>query len=216
MCSGGQSSIVLHVFWGTELVNHSRTSWGQCSSSIGCIGRARSRVMRHTRELLSGACYHVTARANRKEMIFEPAAMKELFLSVLRRAKAKYEFRLENFCIMGNHFHLIIRPGRGESLSAIMRWVLSVFAMAFNRIKGLTGHVWGCRFFSRIIASFRDLVQVFDYIDNNPVNACQVEDRREWRWGGLWHDRAGCRELTGPPADWTMAWFPEHGRLLLT
>ena len=97
--------------------------------------------MRKPRELEENARYHVTARANRKEMILETSEMKEMFLSVLRRAKRKYDFRLENFCIMGNHFHFVIQPGRGESLSAIMRWIMSVFAMAYNKIRGFTGHV---------------------------------------------------------------------------
>ncbi len=171
--------------------------------------------MRKPRELAEGARYHVTARANRKEMILETSAMKELFLSVVKRAKAKYGFRLENFCIMGNHFHLIIRPDRGESLSAIMRWIMSVFAMAFNRIKGFSGHVWGSRFFSRIIASLRELLWVFEYVDDNPVIASRVEDRREWRWGGLWHDRTGRRDLVEEPAEWLRTLVPEHGQLLL-
>ena len=137
-------------------------------------------VMRKPRELQESACYHVTARANRKEMILDTSAMKELFLSVVKRAKLKYDFRIENFCIMGDHFHFVIRPGKGESLSAIMRWIMSVFAMAYNKIRGFTGHVWGCRFFSRIISGLRELVQVFEYIDENPVRASQVADRRDW------------------------------------
>ena len=153
--------------------------------------------MRKPRQLEAGARYHVTARANRKEMILDTSAMKELFLSVIKRAKKKYDFRLENFCIMGNHFHFVIQPGRGESLSAIMRWILSVFAMAFNKIRGFTGHVWGSRFFSRIISGLRELMQVFEYIDENPVKASQVADRRDWRYGGLGHNREGCREFVG-------------------
>jgi putative transposase len=186
---------------------------------LGSIGRyihARIVGMRKPRQLEKGARYHVTARANRKEIILDTSATKELFLSVVKRAKGKYNFRLENFCIMGNHFHFVIQPLNDESLSAIMRWILSVFAMAYNKSRGLTGHVWGCRFFSRIIASLRELLQVFEYIDNNPVKASQVEDRRQWRWGGLWHDRTGCRDLIGAPAAWLMPLIPEHGQLLLT
>jgi len=149
-------------------------------------------------------------------MILDTIAMKELFLSVVKRAKAKYSFRLENFCIMGNHFHFIIQPSRGESLSAIMRWILSVFAMAYNRISGLTGHVWGCRFFSRILATLWELHQAFKYVDDNPVKASLVEDRRAWRWGGLSHNRRGCRDLVEAPADWLMPLMPEHGQLLLS
>jgi putative transposase len=171
--------------------------------------------MRKPRQLLEGARYHVTARANRKEMILDTGAMKELFLSVTKRAKAKYDFRLENFCIMGNHFHFIIQPGRGESLSAIMRWILSVFAMAYNRVWGLTGHVWGSRFFSRIIASLRELIQAFEYIDGNPAKTSQVADRRQWRWGGLWHSRTGCRDLIERTSPWIQQLMPPRDPLLL-
>jgi putative transposase len=165
---------------------------------------------------LDGARYHVTARANRKEMILDAVTMKELFLSVVKRAKNKYDFRIENFCIMGNHFHFIIQPVNGESLSAIMRWILSVFAMAFNKIQGYTGHVWGGRFFSRIIESVLVFLQTFEYIDNNPTRANQIDDRRQWRWGALWHHRTGCRELVDIPAFWVVAFFPEHEQLLLS
>jgi putative transposase len=166
--------------------------------------------MRRPRLLQDGALYHVTARANRKEMILDVDVMKELFLSVIKRAKAKYAFRLENFCIMGNHFHFVIKPLNGENLSAIMRWILSVFAMAFNKRMGFSGHVWGERFFSRIISSFNELMQVFEYIDTNPVRANQVEDRRVWHWGGLWHNRTGVREILEQPSEWLKIVFPEH------
>jgi REP element-mobilizing transposase RayT len=174
------------------------------------------RYMRLPRELQDGARYHVTARANRKEMILDTNAVKKLFLSVVKRAKGKYAFRLENFCIMGNHFHFVIQPLKGESLSAIMRWILSVFAMAYNKTMSLCGHVWGCRFSSRILSSLRELIQIFKYIDDNPVKATQIEDRREWRWGGLWHNRTGCREILEQPLGWVRLVFPEHGIFLLS
>jgi putative transposase len=171
--------------------------------------------MRRPRELRADARYHVTARANRKEMILDTNAMKELFLSVVKRAKEKYDFRLENLCVMGNHFHFIIKPVHGESLSAIMRWIMSVFAMTYNRINGISGHVWGCRFFSRIIENLRALMQINEYIDDNPVRASQIEDGRQWRWGGLWFHRTGNADIVEPPSRWVMLQFPEHGLLLL-
>jgi putative transposase len=172
--------------------------------------------MRHPRELKDGARYHVTSRANRKEMILDTCAMKELFLLVVKRAKIKYDFKLENFCIMGNHFHFVIQPGKGENLSAIMQWILSVFAMKFNKIMGYTGHVWGCRFFSRIIASLQELLQIFEYIDNNPVKAGQVKDGLRWRWGGLWHNRTGRCDIVEKAPVWLIPFFPEHEQILLT
>ena len=171
--------------------------------------------MRKPRELKEGARYHVTARANNKAMILGKAPMKELFIAVVRRAKTKYRFQIENFCIMGNHIHLIIRPGKGESLSAIMRWIMSVFAMTYNRICGTCGHVWGGRFFSRIIRCFHELVLAFGYIDGNPVRANQVENPMDWIYGGLWHARAGCREILDGVADWMRPIFPERAPFLL-
>jgi len=171
--------------------------------------------MRKPRELREGARYHVTARANRREMILDSGLSKELFLSVVKRAKRKFSFRIENFSIMGNHFHLVIAPGKGESLSAIMQWIMSVFAMAYNRIHGFTGHVWGERFFSRIIAGLRELIAIFEYIDENPVKANQVDNRRMWRHGGLWHTRTGNRDIVDKGPEWIGLVFPERGLFLL-
>jgi len=166
--------------------------------------------MRKPRELQEGARYHVTARANRKEMLLDSKRSKLLFLNVVKRAKAKYAFRIENFTIMGSHFHFVIVPGRGQSLSSIMQWILSVFAMAYNRIHAYTGHVWGERFFSRIIQGLHDLIAVFEYIDGNPVIAKQVADRRVWRYGGLWHCRSGCHDVVDKDPLWIKLIFPER------
>lgn len=166
--------------------------------------------MRKPRQLRDGARYHVTVRTNRRELILDSDSMKELFLGVMKRAKAKYRFQVENFCLMGNHVHLIIRPGKGESLSAIMRWILSVFAMTFNRVMHYTGHVWGDRFFSRIITDLRDYLRVFSYIDENPVLAHQTSSKAGWRYGGLWHDQHGYRVLVDEHEPWLFLQFPDH------
>lgn len=171
--------------------------------------------MRKPRELRDGARYHVTARANRKEMILDSRESKELFLSVVRRAKKKYAFRIENYCIMGNHFHLVIAPLKGESLSAIMRWIMSVFAMAYNRLHGYVGHVWCERFFSRIIATVRDFIAIFEYIDENPVRAKKVDDRRAWRYGGLWESSSGRRDLVEEDSQLVRLLFPDRQPLLV-
>ena len=143
-------------------------------------------------------------------MILESGAVKELFLVVLKKAKTKYNFSVENFCIMGNHFHLIIRPANGVSLSSVMRWIMSVFAMRFNRRMHLTGHVWGERFFSRVIRSLRDWLLAFEYIDDNPVNSGLCDSPTQWRFGGLWHHRRRIHTIVENPAMWTQLLLPIH------
>jgi putative transposase len=157
--------------------------------------------MRRSRILVDGARYHVTSRANRKEMILIPKHIKEMFLSVVKKAKNIYDFRIENFCLMGNHFHFIIQPKKGTSLSDIMRWMLSVFARRYNKKLKLTGHVWGERFFSKVISSLREYSQVFLYIDENPVKTNLVNKPWEWEYGGIGHFYRGRYDiLSGPPA----------------
>jgi putative transposase len=151
--------------------------------------------MRKNRVLKDGAKYHVTARANRKEMILETDEIKEMFLDVLARAKKKYECRIENFCIMGNHFHLIIQPMNGSSLSRIMQWILSMFARIWNKFHSLTGHVWGERFFSKIIEELNELRATSIYIDENPLAAGLCETKSEWKFGGYWHRLKGIRKI---------------------
>ena len=136
--------------------------------------------MRRRRELLENATYHIVTRTNRKEMIFDTMEIRTLFLQILAKAKKRYRFTIENFCIMGNHIHLMIKPKQRTDLSRIMQWLLSVFAQTYNRMKKLTGHVWGDRFFSRAIKNLREYVTVFSYINDNPVKAGLVERSEDW------------------------------------
>lgn len=147
--------------------------------------------MRSRRVLQEGAEYHVTAKINRGEKIFLIKEDRDLFMGILRRAKKKFSFSLKNFCIMGNHIHLLIKPDPGESLSRIMQWILGVFAQIWNKKHHLSGHLWGDRFFSRIILGILDFLKVSNYIDNNPVIAGLVEQPEQWEYGGLWHFKKG-------------------------
>jgi REP element-mobilizing transposase RayT len=141
--------------------------------------------MRKPRKLKQGASYHVIARANRSEMIFNSPKIKEMFMEVVRRAKGKYRFEVRNFCIMGNHIHLILKPLQDQNLSAIMQWILSVFAMKFNRLFGYIGHVFYDRFKSKIIKSFHQYLTTFVYIAKNPVRANITECATDFAYNGI-------------------------------
>ena len=159
---------------------------------------------------MEGAEYHVTARINREEKIFLAREDRELFMSILKRARQKYNFSLKNFCIMGNHVHLLIKPASGESLSKIMQWLLGVFAQAWNKKHGLSGHLWGDRFFSRIIQGLLDFLRVFLYIDNNPVFTGLVEESEQWEYGGLWHHKKWLTDVVGLAEPVVLKYFPDH------
>lgn len=149
--------------------------------------------------LVHNARYHVTARINHQEMRLEEPSTKLLFIQTIKRAKFKYPFRVDNFTVMGNHFHLVIKPQEEASLSKIMQWILGVFAMLYNRKNGLTGHLWQGRFFSRIINSIKDLCETNEYIDDNPVQVGLVRHQAEWSFGGIADRLLGCFGILDPP-----------------
>ncbi len=129
--------------------------------------------------------YHVVARANRQEFILNSDEIKSMFMDVVRRAKLKFRFDIQNFCIMSNHFHFLMKPGKGENLSRIMQWILSVFALRFNKRFAWHGHVWYDRFKSRIVDGLREFIHAFCYIAENPIRAGITRFPWEYRFSGV-------------------------------
>jgi putative transposase len=165
--------------------------------------------MRKRRQLLEGAIYHVTAKANRGEFILRNLRLKQLFLSILKKAKKKYKFSLTTFCIMNNHIHLMIKPEKNENLSRIMQWILSKFAIAYNKIFKLFGHVWYDRFHSTIIYNFLQYVRTFLYIGENPVKANIVSKSVDYKYGGMFYLKRGFYDILAPPENSLKIIFPD-------
>jgi REP element-mobilizing transposase RayT len=124
---------------------------------------------------------------------------------VLWEAKEKFAFRLQNFCVMPTHIHLLIIPGDGGDLTQIMRWLKTESSKRWNFIHGSTGHVWGERFFSRVVNG--DYYTVMAYIDRNPINAGLALCVGDWQESGAYHIREGIIGLVD---------YSEFGRLIYT
>ncbi len=163
---------------------------------------AGRRGMRKARIIRPNATYHVTAKTNRGEFLLEPEEVKELFSCVVNEAREKYCLQLIQFVIMSNHVHLLIKPAADTNLSKLMQWILSVFAVRFNKMYGFKGHVWYDRFKSKIVASFRQLVNTFNYITDNPVKAGLCQKGCDYHWGGMYELKRGRFRLLDPPEDW--------------
>ena len=164
--------------------------------------------MRKPREIYLNGEYHVTAKINRGEFALETSEVKNLFLFIVSRAKKKHSFTLRHFVVMSNHIHFLIKPGKEESLSKIMQWILSVFAVCYNKQFNLNGHVWQDRFKSKVIKSYRQLIATFNYICNNPVKAKMVETAEGYEYGGLWFIRNRDFELIEPPDPFLLVLLP--------
>jgi REP element-mobilizing transposase RayT len=152
-------------------------------------------MARGPRRKVDGAFYHVYSRGNRKQVIFIDDRDRRRFLRRLRLVEAATGALRVAHCLMGNHFHILVRPGAG-GVSALMHRVLGAYAGGFNRRHAAVGHLFHGRFGSRPLFSEDDLLVVLRYIHHNPVKAGMVPTPSEWEWSS---HRA---HLTpAPPAD---------------
>ncbi|HJX18820.1 MAG TPA: transposase, partial [Acidiferrobacterales bacterium] len=79
-----------------------------------------------------GALYHLTARGDRREPIFEDDNDRQAFLSVLVQALDRFEATAFAYCLMGNHYHLVLQTHR-PNLSRLMRHINGIYTQAYNR-----------------------------------------------------------------------------------
>ena len=133
-----------------------------------------------------GAIYHVMNRGDRREPIFVDDEDRDLLLETLRQACSKTDWQVHAYCLMGNHFHLVIETPRAN-LVAGMRWFLGTYTARFNRRHKLFGHLFSGRYKSLIVDGSGSgyLKAVCDYVHLNPVRAKLLRPEQrllDYRW----------------------------------
>jgi len=119
-----------------------------------------------------GAIYHIINRGDRREAIFLDDSDRHCFLSTLSEACKKTAWQIHAFCLMGNHFHLVIETPN-SNLVAGMKWLLGTYTSRFNRRHKLFGHLFSGRYKALIVDGSGNgyLRTVCDYVHLNPVRA---------------------------------------------
>jgi hypothetical protein len=111
--------------------------------------------MRKRRVLKQDVWYEVRTRVNNGEPLFGEHRAKEkalaVFYRVFRLSRVKYDFEFRRLRLAGDLLSFYIKPADGFQLPAIMQWLKQVFAVEFNKVDGRTGHIWGDRYWSRIL-----------------------------------------------------------------
>ena len=87
-----------------------------------------------------GAFYHVTSRGNEQKDIFKSDKDREQFISYLESAGARYEAVIHAYCLMSNHYHLLLETPSGN-LSEIMRHINGAYTNYFNAKRKRAGHL---------------------------------------------------------------------------
>jgi putative transposase len=153
-------------------------------------------MVRPLRIEYAGAVYHVTSRGDRREPIAKDDTDRALFLEVLGQALARFDAQAWAYCLMGNHYHLVLHT-REANLSRLMRQINGVYTQTFNRRHGLTGHLFQGRFKAILVDSESYLLEVCRYVDLNPVRAQMVKRPDAYAWSS-YRALAGLAE----PAPW--------------
>ncbi len=136
-----------------------------------------------------GAIYHVTSRGNAQTSIFLDDIDRNTFLSVLGLTLHRFNVLCHAYCLMTNHFHLLLETP-DANLSKAMRQLNSVYTQAFNRRHGRVGHVLQGRFKSIVVDREAYLLELCRYIVLNPVRACMVKEPGKYPWSS-YRDTAG-------------------------
>lgn len=147
-----------------------------------------------------GLVYHALNRANARLAIFDTEEDYAAFQRVLAQAVVRDDMRLLAYCLMPNHFHLVLWPPEDGDLSRFMRWLTVTHTQrwhAHHRTAG-TGHLYQGRFKSFPVQSDEHFLTVCRYVERNALRANLVERAEDWRWGSLWSRRS--RERSGGPA----------------
>ncbi len=128
-----------------------------------------------------GAIYHVTSRGNARQKVFQDDEDREVFLSTLAWVIERFGWICHAYCLMGNHFHLMIETPT-PNLSRGMRQLNGVYTQGFNRRHGKVGHLFQGRFKAILVERARYLLELARYVVLNPVRAKMVKVPERYAW----------------------------------
>lgn len=128
-----------------------------------------------------GAFYHVINRGNAGENIFKANRDHEAFLAYLEAAVERFGIAIHSYCLMTNHYHLLIETPHAN-LSTAIQWLNVSYATWFNKKRNRQGHLFQGRFKAILVDADDYLTQVSRYIHLNPVRAKMTETPQDYVW----------------------------------
>jgi len=156
-----------------------------------------------------GAVYHITSRGNAKQAIFLDEKDFTDFLRVLCQVVKRYHLILHAYCLMNNHYHLLIETPEGN-LSRGMRQLNGLYTQRFNQKHQRVGHLLQGRYQAILVDKDNYLLELCRYVVLNPVRAKIVKDPKDWRWSAY---RAMTGYNQGIPClttDWILSQFAKE------
>jgi len=153
--------------------------------------------------------YHVINRGNNRSDVFLSPADYRAFLRLIEQAQERIPLRMLAFCVMPNHFHLVVSQDGAKDVSRWMHWLLTTHVHRHHLKYGTSGRIWQGRFKAFPIEQDGHLLTVMRYVERNALRSGLVARAEQWLWGSLaWrNDAFGGGLVSKPPmplpSDWT-------------
>jgi len=151
----------------------------------------------------------VINRGNGRAHVFHKDGDYQAFLKALGHACVEIPMPVLAYCLMPNHFHLVVLPQGDGDLSRWMHWVQNTHVRRYHQYYHSSGHIWQGRFKAFPIEQDEHLLTVLRYVERNPVRANLVERAELWDWSSARFWQAGADSpnylAAGPvarPPDW--------------
>jgi putative transposase len=159
---------------------------------------------RTARSVEAGLIYHVLNRGNGRMRLFHKDADFAAFERVLAEGLTRYPVDLLTYCLMDNHWHLVLRPRTAAALGKLMGWVGVTHVRRHHQhyhSRG-GGHLYQGRFKGFPVQEDRHFLTLCRYVEANAVRAGVAKDAARWRWGGA--QARGRANESLPLVDWPM------------
>ncbi|MBI4142292.1 transposase [Candidatus Uhrbacteria bacterium] len=164
---------------------------------------------------VGGHVYHVLNRANDRQRLFRTKLDYMAFEQVLMEARDRVQMRILAYCVMPNHWHLVLHPRHDGDLAAFMGWLSLTHTQRWRAAHETIGfgHLYQGRYKSFLVQTDRHFLTLCRYVERNPLRAHLVQSAEEWQWSSAWrrsHGSAEQRELLDewpvPPSRSYLAW----------
>ncbi len=132
-----------------------------------------------------GVCYHVLNRGNGRQQVFFKDGDYAAFVQAMADACTHVPMRVLAYCLMPNHFHLVLWPTADGDLSTWMHWMSNAHVRRYRQHYKGSGHVWQGRFKAFPVQTGEYLLTLIRYVERNPLRAGLVLAAERWLWSSV-------------------------------
>jgi putative transposase len=164
---------------------------------------------RTARAAAGGVVYHVLNRSNGRGQIFRKDEDFAAFLKLLAQGRERANVEVFAFCLMHNHWHLLLRPRGDRDLAAYLSWVTNTHVKRYrSHYPTSSGHLYQGRFKSFPVQEDGHFLTAARYVEANPLRAGMVPHAEHWAWSSLGCGRKSASAILSPwpvqrPRGWT-------------